>query len=185
MRQQLLSPIGPRVPVVKAHPTVMPRDTESDEEHKAAKGLPWKPRGTHEAHIKRQAGKHKHMHKGERARRTISQTCTVRVRTHKQAGKHKSRWMHSFTGTRKHAQRRWRRIKKHRKPRTSTNADLLVLPGTASPLTHRSATTALSEINPEPNRYFHFSVHVLSLFTRVSHRHWHLFYTGKGGIQWG
>lgn len=38
-----MSPVGPRVPVVKAYPIVMPPDTESDEEHKATKAYPETP----------------------------------------------------------------------------------------------------------------------------------------------
>lgn len=65
MRQQRLSPISPRVPVVEAHPTAMPPDTEPDEEHKATEAYP-ESSGEH-THIQREASKHKAMHKGEQA----------------------------------------------------------------------------------------------------------------------
>lgn len=72
MRQQWLSPVGPRVPVVKAYPIVMPPDTESDEEHKATKAYsetPGEHTHTHTAdahtHTKSKAGEHKCMQKGE------------------------------------------------------------------------------------------------------------------------
>lgn len=39
-RQQWLSCIGPRIPVVEAHPTGMPSDTHDDEEPKTAKAFP-------------------------------------------------------------------------------------------------------------------------------------------------
>ena len=100
MRQQWLSPIGPRVPAVEAHPTAMPPDTESDEEHKATKAYPESP-GEHarahthtRTHSKRQAS----TNAGTKPSRHISQTCTVHIWTGKQTDKHKSRWMHSFTG---------------------------------------------------------------------------------------
>ena len=70
-----MSPIGPRVPAVEAHPTAMPPDTESDEEHKATKAYPESP-GEHarthththtHTHTQQEAGKHKCRHKAEPA----------------------------------------------------------------------------------------------------------------------
>lgn len=43
----VIVPYRSRVPVVEAHPTAMPPDTESDEKAQGHRGLRWKPRGTH------------------------------------------------------------------------------------------------------------------------------------------
>lgn len=92
MRQQWLSPIGPRIPTVEAHPTAMPPDTESDEEHKATKAYPESP-GDPTHKYTHTEGKHKYIHKGEQAQSARHVQCT-----YEHANRHKSRWMQSFTG---------------------------------------------------------------------------------------
>lgn len=143
MRQQWLSPISPRIPTVEAHPTAMPPDTESDEEHKATKAYPESPGEPH-THTE---GKHKYIHKGEQAQSARHVQCT-----YEHANRHKSRWMQSFTGKLTHT---LAQFQKHSKPWTNTNTDPLVLPGKATRY-HIKHVTVLSEINPVPNRSFHF-----------------------------
>lgn len=117
MNQKWLSPIGPRVPAVEAHPTAMLPDTESDEEHKAAKAYPESP-GEH-THTYWEAGKRAQMHAQRWAGTgSVSQTYTVHIWTRKQTDKHKSRWVHLVAGTLTH---RLASYQKHSKPQTNTN----------------------------------------------------------------
>lgn len=129
--------------MVKAHPTVMPPDTESDEEHKATTAYPESP------------GEHTQM----QARKP--NTCTKATRhMYNQPDMYSTQnrqintkaLIHWHLNTHRH----WHGIKKHSKPWTNTYTDPLVLPGTATRIKH---ITVSSEINPVPNRYSHFSVH--------------------------
>ena len=110
-----MSPIGPRVPAVKAHLTVMPPDTEPDEEHKATEAFS-ESSGEHaHTHMKIKAGKHIYMHKSKWAYiQSVRPDHYTYEPTNRQINT-KSRWMHSFTGTLKHTQT-LAQNQKHSKP---------------------------------------------------------------------